>query len=111
MEIKIVIVVLVVLVQDFCLVIFCFFVQVGLEGSVVSKIGEVLDIVFLFLFFYMKEFLYVGLVILYQEGCFVIYVVNYIVMNDVLGFFIENCCGGNVCLLVMVCCELIVIVE
>ena len=74
-------------------------------GSAASKIGEALDIAPSSLSFHMKELSHAGLVTSHQEGRFVIYAANYTVMNDVLGFLTENCCGGNVCSPVTACCE------
>jgi len=105
METKTVIAALAALAQDSRLAIFRFLVQVGPEGSAASKIGEALDIAPSSLSFHMKELSHAGLVTSHQEGRFVIYAANYTVMNDVLGFLTENCCGGNVCSPVTACCE------
>ena len=105
METKTVIAALAALAQDSRLAIFRFLVQVGPEGSAASKIGEALDNAPSSLSFHMKELSHAGLVTSHQEGRFVIYAANYTVMNDVLGFLTENCCGGNVCSPVTACCE------
>lgn len=111
METKTVIAALAALAQDSRLAIFRFLVQVGPEGSAASKIGEALDIAPSSLSFHMKELSHAGLVTSHQEGRFVIYAANYTVMNDVLGFLTENCCGGNVCSPVTACCEPTAIAE
>lgn len=105
METKTVIAALAALAQESRLAIFHRLVQIEPEGSAASKIGEALDIAPSTLSFHMKELSHAGLVTSHQEGRFVIYAANYTVMNDVLGFLTENCCGGNVCSPVTACCE------
>ena len=97
METKSVIAALGALAQESRLGIFRHLVQVGPEGSAASKIGEALEIAPSSLSFHMKELSHAGLVTSRQEGRFVIYTANYDVMNEVLGFLTENCCGGNPC--------------
>jgi ArsR family transcriptional regulator len=36
-----------------------------------------------------------GLIESRQEGRFIYYAANYIVMNDMLAYLTENCCGGD----------------
>ena len=104
METKSVIAALSALAQESRLGIFRHLVQVGPDGCAASKIGEALDIAPSSLSFHMKELSHAGLVTSRQEGRFVIYAANYDVMNEVLGFLTENCCGDNPCSPVSACC-------
>ena len=105
METRSVITALGALAQESRLAIFRHLMQVGPKGSAASKIGEALDIAPSSLSFHMKELSHAGLVTSHQEGRFVIYAANYAVMNEVLSFLMENCCGENPCAAVSVCCE------
>ncbi len=104
METKSVIAALSALAQESRLGIYRHLVQLGPAGCAASKIGEALDIPPSSLSFHMKELSHAGLVTSRQEGRFVIYSANYNVMNEVLGFLTENCCGGNLCSPVNACC-------
>lgn len=64
---------------------------------------EGLDILVNILFFYLKELVNVGLVMQEWVSCNFIYCVVYVCMNVLLGYFIENCCQGNVCLVLLFC--------
>lgn len=97
MEPSTVITALAALAQESRLAIYRHLVQVGPQGSHAGKIGEALGIAPSSLSFHMKELSHAGLVSARQEGRFVIYAANYTVMNEVLSFLTENCCGGNPC--------------
>ncbi|MGO0789496.1 ArsR/SmtB family transcription factor [Herbaspirillum seropedicae] len=104
METKAVITALAALAQESRLAIFRHLVQIGPEGSAASKIGEALDIAPSSLSFHMKELTRADLVTSRHEGRYVIYSANFTVMNDVIGFLTENCCGGSACSSVRACC-------
>ncbi len=97
METKSVISALAALAQESRLAIFRFLIQVGNDGIAASKIGEHLGIAPSSLSFHLKELTHASLVVSRQDGRFVIYAANYDMMNQVLGFLTENCCGGNAC--------------
>lgn len=46
--------------------------------------------------FHFKTLSHAGLIESRQEGRFVFYSANFEVMNDMVGYLTENCCGGNV---------------
>jgi len=93
------------LAQESRLAIFRHLVQIGPEGSAASKIGEALAIAPSSLSFHLKELARAELVSARHDGRFVIYSANFAIMNDVLGFLTENCCGGNVCSPASLCRE------
>lgn len=93
------------LAQESRLAIFRHLVQVGPDGCAASKIGEALDIAPSSLSFHLKELTHASLATSRQDGRFVIYAANYAVMNQLLGFLTDNCCGGNVCTPVTGCRE------
>ena len=86
------------LAQDSRLAIFRLLVQAGPQGLSVGKIGEALGISPSSLSFHMKELMIGNLVSSRQEGRYVIYSANFEVMNELLAFLTENCCGGITCI-------------
>lgn len=85
------------LAQESRLEVFRMLVRVGPAGMAASKIAEQLGIPPSSLSFHLKELAYAGLVTSRQEGRFVIYVANFDVMNALIGFLTDSCCGGNPC--------------
>jgi len=72
-------------------------VQAGPNGLAASKIAESLDIAASSLSFHLKELAHAGLVTSRQEARFVIYTARFDMMNALLGFLTQNCCGGDTC--------------
>ncbi len=97
MENKTAVTALAALAQDSRLAIFRLLVQTGPEGLPAGKIGETLGVPPSSLTFHMKELSHAGLVKSRQESRYVIYSANYEAMNELLGFLMENCCGGKPC--------------
>jgi ArsR family transcriptional regulator len=85
------------LAQDSRLAVFRLLVTVGPSGMAATKIAERLGIVSSSLSFHLKELSHAGLIIPRQDGRYVIYAANFEVMNSLIGFLTENCCGGNPC--------------
>ncbi len=85
------------LAQESRLSVFRLLVQVGPHGMAATKIGEELGISPSSMSFHLKELAHAELVTARHEGRFVIYSANFAVMNALVGFLTENCCGGNVC--------------
>lgn len=85
------------LAQESRLSVFRLLVQVGPEGMAATRIGEQLGISPSSMSFHLKELAHAELVTARHEGRFVIYSANFDVMNALVGFLTENCCGGNVC--------------
>jgi ArsR family transcriptional regulator len=86
------------LAQESRLAIFRLLVQAGPEGLCAGDIGARLTIPAPTLTFHLKELSNAGLVKLRQEGRFKYYAPDLKVMNDLLVYLTENCCGGVPCL-------------
>lgn len=97
METKQVITALGALAQESRLGVFRLLVRAGPSGMAASKIAEQIGIPPSSLSFHLKELSYAGLIASRQEGRFVIYAANFDVMNGLIGYLTENCCGGNPC--------------
>ena len=85
------------LAQESRLAVFRLLIQAGPSGLAASKIAEHLDIAPSSLSFHLKELTHAGLLVPKQDGRFVIYSANVDVMNGLIGFLTENCCGGVPC--------------
>ncbi len=72
-------------------------VQAGPAGLAASRIAASLDIAASSLSFHLKELAHAGLVGSRQDGRFVIYAARFDMMDALLGFLTENCCGGVPC--------------
>ena len=72
-------------------------VEAGPQGLHAGAIGERLGLPGPTLSFHFAHLSRVGLVRRRHEGRFVIYAADFPVMNDLLGFLTDNCCGGNPC--------------
>lgn len=90
--------------QSARLEVFRLLVQAGPDGLAAGVIAERLAIPASTLSFHLKELSYAKLVIPKQNGRFVYYSANFEVMNALLAYLTENCCGGNqVCTPVNTC--------
>ena len=83
--------------QESRLGIFRLLVQLGPEGMAATKIAEQLDIAPSSLSFHLKELTHARLITSRSEGRFVIYSADTAVMNGLIGYLTENCCGGVPC--------------
>jgi ArsR family transcriptional regulator len=92
MKTKSVIVALAALAQDTRLAIFRMLVQTGPDGLAAGQIGDQLGIAPSSLSFHIKELSHAGLVTSRQESRYVIYSVNFTVMNSLMAYLTENCC-------------------
>ena len=103
MDTKATITALAALAQESRLAVFRLLIQLGPEGMAATKIGSELGIAPSSMSFHLKELAHANLVSARQEGRYVIYSANFNVMNELIGFLTENCCGGNVCTPVIAC--------
>lgn len=85
------------LAQESRLAVFRLLVQAGPAGLAASRIAEHLDIPASSLSFHLKELSHAGLLASRQAGRFVIYSANIDTMNGLVGFLLDNCCGGVPC--------------
>jgi len=67
----------------------------GPEGMAAGEVAEKLKVSPATLSFHFKTLSHAGLVEGRQAGRFVYYAANFKVMNDMLAYLTENCCGGN----------------
>jgi DNA-binding transcriptional ArsR family regulator len=83
------------LAQESRLRIFRCLVQAGPAGLAAGRIGEDLDLAPATLSFHLKELTRAGLLSARQEGRFIYYATDFAVMNALVGYLTENCCGGT----------------
>jgi len=84
------------LAQETRLDIYRLLVQVGPEGLPAGNIGEQLGLPSATLAFHLKELKYAKLARCTRNGRSLIYAAEYPVMNALLLFLTENCCGRSV---------------
>lgn len=85
------------LAQESRLEIFRLLVQNGIEGLCVTDIGEHMSIAPATLSFHLKELTRAGLITARKESRHIYYIPNFVVMNSLLAYLTENCCGGKSC--------------
>lgn len=92
------------LAQESRLAVFRLLVQLGPEGMPATRIADQLGISPSSMSFHLKELAHAQLVSVRRDGRSMIYSANFAAMNELVDFLTENCCGGNVCTPVGVCC-------
>ena len=97
METKTAVVALAALAQESRLSVFRLLVEAGSAGMAAGKIAESLGMAPSSLSFHLKELTHARLITSRSEGRFVIYSANISVMNGLIGYLTENCCGGVPC--------------
>jgi ArsR family transcriptional regulator len=97
MDTKEVLIALAAIAQESRLAIFRLLVQIGPEGMAATKIAEQLDIAPSSLSFHLKELSHARLITSRSAGRFVIYSADVAVMNGLIGYLTDNCCGGIPC--------------
>jgi ArsR family transcriptional regulator, arsenate/arsenite/antimonite-responsive transcriptional repressor len=70
-------------------------VACGPEGMAAGQIAEKLNASAATMSFHFKTLSHAGLIESRQDGRFVYYSANFEVMNGMVGYLTENCCGGN----------------
>jgi len=85
------------LAQESRLEIFRLLVQRGAEGLCVTDIGEHMGIAPATLSFHLKELSRAGLITARKESRHIYYAPDFAMMNSLLAFLTENCCGGTPC--------------
>jgi DNA-binding transcriptional ArsR family regulator len=91
------------LAQDNRLDVFRLLVQAGPEGMPAGAVAEALDLAPNTLTFHFDRLRIAGLVNVRREGRSMIYAAQFDVMNSLLGFLTENCCGGVSCAPAVAC--------
>jgi ArsR family transcriptional regulator, arsenate/arsenite/antimonite-responsive transcriptional repressor len=83
------------LAQESRLTLFRLLVQASPGGLAAGEIATQLGVPSSTLSFHLKELTYAGLVYARQAGRFIYYSVDFARMNALIGFMMENCCGGR----------------
>ena len=95
METKAALKALAALAQDTRLAIFRYLVEAGPEGAFVGTIAEDLKLAPATLSFHLKEMTHAELLESAQEGRYIRYTANLTVVQDVVNYLTDNCCGGD----------------
>jgi ArsR family transcriptional regulator, arsenate/arsenite/antimonite-responsive transcriptional repressor len=91
------------LAQDNRLDVFRLLVQAGPEGMPAGAVAEALGLAPNTLTFHFDRLRMAGLVAVRREGRSMIYAAQFDIMNALLGFLTENCCGGVSCAPAVAC--------
>ena len=83
------------LAQPTRLAIYRLLVARGPEGVAAGQVAEKLKVSPATLSFHFRTLSHAGLLESRQEGRFVYYSANFAVMNGMVDYLTENCCGGN----------------
>jgi DNA-binding transcriptional ArsR family regulator len=85
------------LAQEHRLALFRLLVQAGPDGLAAGAIAEALGVPASSLSFHLAQLTNAGLIVQRRDGRSLIYSADYGAMTALLGFLMENCCGGAVC--------------
>ncbi|HEV7340009.1 MAG TPA: metalloregulator ArsR/SmtB family transcription factor [Sphingopyxis sp.] len=85
------------LAQEHRLSLFRLLVQAGPDGLAAGAIAEALGVPASSLSFHLAQLTNAGLIAQRRDGRSLIYSADYGAMNALLGFLMENCCGGAMC--------------
>ncbi|MEQ1532171.1 MAG: metalloregulator ArsR/SmtB family transcription factor [Sideroxydans sp.] len=83
------------LAQPTRLAIFRLLVVSGADGLAAGEIAGKLKVSPANMSFHFKALSHAGLVVSRQEGRFIYYAANFAVMNGMVDYLTENCCGGH----------------
>ena len=83
------------LAQPTRLAVYRLLVARGPEGMAAGQVAEKLKVSPATLSFHFRALSHAGLLDSRQEGRFVYYTANFAVMNGMVAYLTENCCGGN----------------
>lgn len=85
------------LAQEHRLSLFRLLVQAGAEGMAAGAIAEALALPNSSLSFHLAHLTRAGLIRQRRQGRSLIYTADYAAMNALVGYLMENCCGGAGC--------------
>jgi ArsR family transcriptional regulator, arsenate/arsenite/antimonite-responsive transcriptional repressor len=83
------------LAQPTRLALYRLLVERGPDGMAAGQVAEKLKVSPATLSFHFRTLSHAGLIESRQDGRFIYYAANFKVMNDMLAYLTENCCGGN----------------
>ena len=85
------------LAQEHRLTLFRLLIQAGDEGMPAGAIAESLGVPNSSLSFHLAHLTRAGLIQQRRQGRSLIYTADYAAMNALVGYLMENCCGGAAC--------------
>ena len=85
------------LAQEHRLALFRLLVQAGPDGMAAGALAEALDVPNSSLSFHLAHLTRAGLIAQRRAGRSLIYSADYGAMNRLVGYLMENCCGGGEC--------------
>ena len=85
------------LAQDHRLAAFRLLVQAGADGLPAGAIAERLGVPASSMSFHLAQLSHAGLIAQRRQSRSLIYTADYGAMNALVGFLMENCCGGVAC--------------
>jgi len=85
------------LAQEHRLAVFRLLVQAGPEGMAAGAIADVVGVPASSMSFHLAQLANAGLVMQRRQSRSIIYSADYAAMNGLMGYLLENCCGGNAC--------------
>jgi len=85
------------LAQEHRLALFRLLVQAGQDGKSAGSLAEALSVPNSSLSFHLAHLNRAGLIEQRRRGRSLIYTANYHAMNQLVGYLMENCCGGADC--------------
>lgn len=85
------------LAQEHRLALFRLLVQAGEQGMPAGAIAEALGVPNSSLSFHLAQLTHAGLLRQERKSRSLIYSADYAAMNDLVGYLLENCCGGADC--------------
>jgi DNA-binding transcriptional ArsR family regulator len=91
------------LAQEHRLALFRLLVQAGKDGLAAGAVAEALGVPNSSLSFHLAQLRRAGLVKQSRRGRSLIYSADYDVMNALISYLMENCCGGAACAPVAAC--------
>jgi DNA-binding transcriptional ArsR family regulator len=91
------------LAQEHRLAAFRLLVQAGPEGMAAGAIADALEVPASSMSFHLAQLAHAGLVSQQRRSRSIIYAADYAVMNALMAYLTENCCGGASCASDAVC--------
>lgn len=85
------------LAQEHRLALFRLLVQAGDRGMPAGAVADALEIPNSSLSFHLAHLTRAGLIQQRRQGRSLIYTADYAAMNALVGYLVENCCGGTTC--------------
>ena len=85
------------LAQEHRLAAFRLLVQAGPDGMAAGALAEAVDVPASSMSFHLAQLANAGLVTQRRQSRSIIYSADYAAMNGLMGYLMENCCGGAAC--------------